>query len=291
MKSDNVRGALAALASAVLAAGFLIPFKAAASRAAVVPVVIAMLVCAGVFNTVTALVQQRVQRTRVFRTPNVLAAVVLAVCTVVGNIGIISALSVQQPAITSVLLQTQILIVAATAWLFLGEAITARFAVGAAIAVAGFVVMNLGTELRASTMGVMCALLAAFSFATMQVYTRSVIHRIDAVAVNAMRLWLSVVALMVVPGEAQNLIALDGTVWVLAATGAFLGPYLSRLCLMYTVKFIPASRGTLITMINPVFAFALGFLFFGAIPGTLDTVGGAMILVGIAIPVAYDTRK
>jgi drug/metabolite transporter (DMT)-like permease len=57
--------------------------------------------------------------------------VVLAALTVSGNIGMAEALARRQPAIASVVLQTQIVIVAAVGRLWLKERISTRFVVGA----------------------------------------------------------------------------------------------------------------------------------------------------------------
>ncbi len=280
----NRAGVLYALAASLLAAGFYVPYKAAAIAAPRGAIVCALLLCAAVFNTAVAVIQRR----PVVGKTTWVAAVVLAVFTIFGNVGMASALAVQKAAVTSVFLQTQVLIVAALGWMFLRERVGMPFAVGALLALAGFVGMNLpalqgtGTSVRMS--GVLWALVAATSFAIMQVYTRGVIDRIDTVVVNAARLWLAVAVLVAIPGNARALAELNSKIWLLCAAAAFLGPFLSRLALMEAVRHISAARAALVIMVNPVFAGVFGFAAFRSIPTALEIGGATLILAGVSAP-------
>jgi drug/metabolite transporter (DMT)-like permease len=118
----------------------------------------------------------------------------------------------------------------------------------------------------------------------MHVTTRKVIRRIDPVFVNALRLWLAVGLMVMLPGRLAGALALDLHTWALVAAAAFLGPFLSRLCLMYAVRHISASRSSLVTLAAPVFAFVLGFLVLGIAPTVRELLGGALITAGIALP-------
>ena len=282
--SDRGKGALAAVVAALLAAGFFIPFKAAGADNPRFVVVLAMLAVAAVLNTVVGLI--RGGQGRALRPVALVTALVLGVFTVLGNFGVASALQVQEPAVTATVVHTQLLFVAVLEFVFLSHPITRRFAVGALVSIGGFAIMQLGSDgvADASTAGVLWALLASASFAIMHVVTRAVIQRIDPVSVNAFRLWIAVIALLCIPGNASGLFELDGTGWALAGAAAFLGPFLSRLCIMAAVKYIPASEASLLTMVNPLFAFALGFAAFQTLPTGTEIIGGVIILAGVLVP-------
>ena len=285
-----MKGSLLAATSALLAAGFLIPYKAAVALGHRDGVVVAMLLAAALFNSGAALATQR----PTLRWPNrisLVAATVLAAFTVVGNIAAAAALQVQEPAVTSVLLQTQVLITAALAWLLLREYISVRFLAGALITVFGFALMTRPTaNAHATTLGILWAVAAAGAFSGMQVFTRWVITRIRPVFINALRLWIAVAGLVAVGGLDATL-QLSHTQWFYAAAAAFFGPFLSRLCLMYTVKYITASRGTLVTMVSPIFALVLGLLTFGTLPTTVELIGGGLILAGVVVPVVEQATR
>jgi drug/metabolite transporter (DMT)-like permease len=289
--SDRGKGAIAAVVAALLAAGFYIPFKAAGAANSRLVIVLAMLLCAAGLNSVTALV--RGARGRAFRPVALVTAAVLGVFTVLGNFGVASALAIQEPAVTATVIHTQLLFVAVLELVFLGNPITRRFAIGAVIALAGFAVMQLagGGVGSASTIGVLWALLASISFAVMHVFTRAVIERIDPVAVNAFRLWIAVAALLCIPGNAAGLVELDSSAWWLCFAAAFLGPFLSRLAIMASVRFIAASDATLLTMVNSLFAFVLGYAAFRTLPAGYEIAGGLIIIAGVLVPMWPTARS
>jgi len=290
MTNPRLGASLSAL-SAFLAAAFFVPYKASTAHGAVDVLVIALLLPAAVFNTVTAL-SNRSTPIRFDRTA-IGVAILLAGGTVAGNVCATEALSRLDAGITSLILQTQILFVSLASWLVLRERITSRFILGTIIAGGGFAVVRLagGGTVAASSTGAFYALGAAFSFGMMHVITRKYITRIQPVPVNALRLWMAVLLLLMLPGRANGLFELSSTAWLLAGTAALFGPFMARICIMYAVKHIPASYSTLITITTPVFAFALEFIFLGTAPSPVELLGGVIVLGGVAIPVMELARR
>jgi drug/metabolite transporter (DMT)-like permease len=139
--------------------------------------------------------------------------------------------------------------------------------------------------------GVLWALGAALGFGLMHVVTRRVIARIQPVLVNALRLWLSVAILVLLPGRAGEMAGLPRDAWLLAGTAALFGPFLARIAIMSSVRHIQASHASLITLLTPVFAFPLELIVLGTRPGRLEVIGGAIILAGIAIPAMEMARR
>jgi drug/metabolite transporter (DMT)-like permease len=283
--TDARKGALLSLTSAFLGAAFLIPFKAAGQIAPGRGVVFALLLAAATLNTLTAWSRRSGRRRP--RGNELVVSLALAVCTVVGNLAVLAALAVLEPAITSVVTHSQVFLVVALAWPLLGERPTVRFAIGAGLALAGFALMQApgagGGDIATAGLGL--ALLAAAMWAAMQVITRAVASRIDLVLVNAVRLWLATAALACAPGTLAAARDMPATAWALAGAAAFAGPFLSRIALMYSVRYISASHSTLIGLIGPVFAFLLGLAAFGSAPAPLEIAGGLILLAGIALPV------
>jgi drug/metabolite transporter (DMT)-like permease len=294
-------GVWLSLASAALAALFLIPYKLAGERAPADLVTLALLVCAAVFNTLATAGGKLGAMSAGARPPArslglaLLVAAVIAVLTAGGNFGVAAALaSGAAPGLVSVVQQTQVVFVAAASAVLLGERVTLRFGVGVAVALAGFVVMQLpGGDVAdaAPASGLLWALLSALCFGLMLVITRMVIHRIDPVLVNALRLWLAVALIIALPGRLAGALALDLATWGLAAAAAFSGPFLARLCLMFAVRHISAARVALIALATPVLAFLLGFAALGIAPTLRELIGGALILAGIALPLLERAAK
>ncbi len=286
-----------ALAAGALMAAYLIPFQAAGDRAPRELVVLGMLSVAALLNTLTNLAGRvrgaGASRPRRSWRLAVGVAVVLAAFTVIGAYAIAQALASLGPGLTSVIQQTQLVFVAAASALFLAEHISGRFMVGAGAALAGFAIMRLpaliGGADAVAVSGMLWALLSAVIIGLIHVITRRVITRIDPVAVNALRLWLAVGMLLCLPGQAQALASLDWVTWALCAGAGFVGPFTGRLCLMYSVRHISASRSALITLTTPLFAFFLGFIAFGIVPGAYEIAGGALIVAGVALPLLERT--
>lgn|GEM_PF-1499373 len=284
------RGIALSLGSAAFAAVFLVSYKAASRAAPTHAVVLAMLAGALVFNLATALWQSR-GRVRLDRVTLATAAA-LALLTITGNYGMSRALSLLDAGVTSALVQSQLLIVAALSWIFLGDRVSARYGIGAAIALGGFVIMRipLGDSPPIDMAGVGWAMVPSASFGSMLVITRGVVHRVDLVGVNAMRLVLAVVALALVPGHAADALALEPAQWAQVLLAAAAGPFVSRLMLMFALRSISASHSKLVTLTAPVFAFALGFLVFGTIPSAREALGSALIIAGVVLPVLELAR-
>jgi drug/metabolite transporter (DMT)-like permease len=270
--------------AALFAALYLIPFQAAARTAPRSVVTLAMLASAAALTSAMAVVRCR-RGLRLNRTA-LRTGVVLAGLTVAANLALAEALAHTGAAIASAALQTQILFVAAVSWMALGEPVSRRFVVGAALALLGVAVIQQAwagfAHERAA--GVAWALLTSFCFALMLVVNRRVAPAVDPVAVNWLRLCLAVAALALVPGHAAAIVQLDSATWALAVAAAAAGPVAGQLFLMYAVRFLSASHVRLITLASPVLALALGFLAFGDLPDLRELVGGAILVAGIALP-------
>lgn len=286
------RGTLLSTGSAFWAAAFLIPYKQASLIADAQAVALVMLAASAIMNTVAAATELR-GKLRLDRL-SLLTAVALAGFSVVGNFCSAMALLTLEPAIASVLYRTQIVFVAVAGVFALGEGITRTFALGAGVALAGLVVMQLPetglAEFGSSAAGVLWALGASASFASMAVITRRVIHRIRPIAVNAVRLWLAVAVLALVPGTAQSALDADPRMWLFASLAAACGPFVSRLLIMFALRYITAAYQTLVSLSSPLFAFVLGFVFMGSIPSAQEILGGAVMLLGIAVVVVSSAR-
>jgi drug/metabolite transporter (DMT)-like permease len=282
--SSNRRGALLSLASTALGAAYLVPYKLAGGLASPAAVIVVMLASAAGFNTAIALAHRR-GRIRIHRI-ELAVSVVLAVCTVIGNVAVLLSLRTLQPAITSVATHTQIFFVVALAWPLLGERPNRRFTLGVMVAAAGFAVMRLrgAGDAAVSLEGLAWALTAAASWATMQVVTRRYSARLEPVVVNALRLWIATAALARFPGTVGEVAVAPAAAWLYASAAAFLGPFLSRVLLMYSVQTLTASRSSLVGLVGPVFAFVFALLAFGDVPTGYEIAGGIVIIAGVALP-------
>lgn len=288
--SAQTRGLVLAGVAALLAAGYLIPYKAAAELAGPDALALPMLLAAAALNSLALVPKLRGRRLRPDGT-TLRVALALGVCSALGNESMAQALGHIDPGLASSVLRVQVLLVAAGGWILLGERVSLSLGGGAVVALAGFTLLRLDLgDPRPSLAGVLWVLVAAASFGAMQLIVRRTVARIDHLLVNALRLWLAAGMLACLPGRAAGLAGLDGSLWGLAAAAAVFGPVASRLFLMASLRSITATMSTLMMMLSPVAAFAGAGLVLGLWPGPGELIGAAVIMAGVAWPVVAMLR-
>lgn len=286
--STTQRGLLLAVGCCAGNAFFLIAYKSAAALGDTVDATLVMLATAALLNTATSVVQEGGRLSVPRDALSWWLALGLSTMTVLGNEFAVEAVRLISAPLTSVLQQTQVLFVAVLGLWVLSEHVTVRFWLGAAVAACGLYVIhgaNTGeTSAENTRLGVLMATGSAASFALMSVYTRKYIQRIRPVAVNALRLWLSLVLWFVVHLRLPRLPMQPSYVMYCALAGMF-GPYLSRTALMYALLYISPTRTTLVGLLTPAMTMLPAFWIFGTVPTARELVGSLIMIAGVAIPV------
>jgi drug/metabolite transporter (DMT)-like permease len=132
---------------------------------------------------------------------------------------------------------------------------------------------------------------AAVSFGFMQVLTRREIGRISPASVNTRRLWLAVALMACLPGTLAEALTRGGQLWLYATAAALFGPFAGRLLIMFSLRGLRAAESALLLLLAPVFAFLLGYLGWGRVPTPLQTLGSAILLLGIALPLSVGALR
>lgn len=224
--------------------------------------------------------------------PTVLGAVGFAILSVLGNISIGNALEGLVPSLTVVMIRTQVIIVMFLGWLILKEQLNPLLIPGAMIALFGLLWMNyqgndfFSGEWRFYLWGIS----AAFLFGTSQLLIKRIIHQIDPIQLNHIRLLLGGIFLALVPGTLSALFQLSVEGWILAGTSALFGPSLSRILQMYALRYLPVSQSILFTLLTPVFALLLSVIFLDIYPSTQQLIGVSSIMFGISMPIVHLVR-
>lgn len=222
----------------------------------------------------------------------------LAGFTLFGNLASAWAIQDLSPALLNVLLRSEVILVAVFAWILLGERVEWLFWLGAAIAAVGLVVLQgpIGSptgEIGALAAGTGMAIAAALCFSALTVVTRHYIARIDLVAVNALRLWFAVLLWFLLngwPDVAQIPLAQIGYV----SLSAIAGPFLGRLCMMMSARYVEARVSVLANLSAPVLTLGMAFVLLGDWPAPNELIGGAIMMAGIALPLmghSLDGRR
>lgn len=280
----RVRGLLWASASALGSAGFMIPWKLATRHGDAKDLVLVLLGSAALLNTIALPLARR--RTIDLRSGTVWGvSIALAVLTLVGNEASAAAIARISGPLLSVLQRFEVLIVGGLAWLVLDERPSLGFWAGAALASVGVALMQSAGTAAAHASGIAFALLAASAFAGMAVLTRRFIFAIDPIGVNAFRLWLSLLCWMAVHGEVPAISRYPAPLLLYGALAALFGPFLGRLFFMFALRHVEARTAALCVLLAPVATLGLSWAMLGDVPTATETLGGAVILLGVAIPV------
>jgi drug/metabolite transporter (DMT)-like permease len=289
----KTRDAGLSVTAALAAAIYLFPYKAAGNFAEPRVLSYSLLLVAAILNTLSLGVQHR-QKLRAIVPRNRLGwwvAAGLSILTITGNFSSAHAVALLSPAVTSLLLRMELVFVGILGAVFLGESPRGALIIGASTALVGLVVMRSPLTFDASMTGALWALAAALSFAAMQVTTRRVIKDIAPVAINAVRLWMAVLLFSLDPGLLQAVGTVPLEFWGFITLAAIFGPFVGRLLIMYSLRSLSAARSALVLLLSPVFAFLLSYAFDGVPPSSNELIGGALMLVGIALPSAADVAK
>ena len=293
---DARRAGLAwAFASAIGSAFFVIPWKMANEIGDPGNSVLILLSTAALLNTLLVAIQHARSSTIRFdvRRIEIVVALMLAGFTLFGNLASAFAIQELSPALLNVMLRSEVIWVALFAWLFLGERVDARFWIGVAIATYGLFLLqgplDLAHLLASFGPGTGMALAAAACFGSLAVITRRFIDRIDPVIVNALRLWMAV-ALWFPFHPFPDFNAIPASQIGYAAMSAIVGPFLGRLFMMISARYVEARITTLTILTAPVMTVALVFLVLGDVPQTYEVVGGLIMMAGIAVPLLRPAR-
>lgn len=271
-------------------AGFVIPWKIANSYGgATANNTLVLLTAAAVFTSMLTAYQQG--RMPKFSRLDLGVAAGLAIFTLLGNLASAIAISTISPALMTVVQRGEVILIALLAWPILGERIDRNFWVGAAIAACGLALLyEGGTGGDPRAIGIAWAGIATVCFGAMAILTRKYIQQIDPVSVNALRLWLSVGFWFVWNGFPPELLEISAPQAGYAMIAAFCGPFLGRLSLMMSAKYIEVRITTLVTLAAPPVTLALGYLVLSDLPSAREMWGGLIMLLGIAIPIVSWAR-
>lgn len=164
----------------------------------------------------------------------------------------------------------------------LGRPPARKFWLGLGIALVGVVLMTQGFASPASWRGDLLALVGGMSGAAYFVIGSEVRKSVGVMPYMAVVCAVAALALSPVVWLAHEpVFGFDARVWWLLAA-LVLGPQLvGHQGLTYVLKYLPASTVTAMTLLEPLGAAVLAFIFLQEIPSLTEIAGGALVLFGV----------
>ena len=271
-----------------MAASFLIPWKLAAQYGDAQTQVLVMLTVAALCNT---LVWFGSAGALAFRPgqlgATLLLAAQLACLTLAGNYCSAEAVARMSGALLSVIQRAEVIVVAFMGALLLREEVRRSFWFGTVVSLSGLAVLSQrsGPDVGFDATGVAFGMAASVCFGTMTVLTRKHIAMIQPVALNALRLWMSVALWFVVVRRLPTSRDASPELLLYAGLAGFFGPFLSRTAGLYSARHVPANLTAFAGLATPVLTLLLAFVLIHDLPTQKELFGGAIMLAGISLPV------
>jgi len=212
---------------------------------------------------------------------------------VLGNYAICQALSQASPTLMVLVSRIEIIFAMLLSWMFLKELVSIRIWMAVIVIVGGIIVMkmdSLSFELKVWS-SFLWAVTAAFSFASMQVMAKSIIHEINPQVLNISRLAVALVMLWSLTEVRSGVADLQSGEWKWLALAAFCGPFIGRVSYTYALRYLTVSKAVIIGSFSPATTLLFEFLVFGTLISSYEALGGTIMLTGILLVFLPGLRR
>lgn len=214
--------------------------------------------------------------------------------TTFGFLGMFHAAEFVQPGAATVIANTQPLVTAVLASIFLAERSRARVKIGLGIGFAGVVIIAAPALMDESqpnyAIGISYILLAALGVACSNLLIKRIAHQIDAIMAMAVQLLLGAIPLGIWAVTTEDA---DSITWSMQFVFSLTSLSLLGTALVYCLWFrliarLPLSRANAFSFLVPVIGLAMGTSFFGETIEWPHLVGLTLTLLGVAMVVRAD---
>jgi len=289
--SSSTRSGIAwAFFASLMAACYLVPWKVATEHGAPAVAVLVMLVSAATWNSVSIFTpagQKAADRPGGSLLPTLQLALVFSVLTLLGNWSSAEAVARISGPLLAVIQRSEVILVGLFGMLLLREPVGPSFWAGTGVAALGLYLLQRPDAAAGDfdPVGALFGLGAAACFGIMVLLSRAFIGRVRLIPFNALRLWLSVGLWFVVHRRVPSRVELAPGLVLNATLAGFFGPYLSRIGALQSARHVPANVTSVAALATPVLTLFLTWLVLGALPTERELLGGAIMLLGVALPV------
>jgi drug/metabolite transporter (DMT)-like permease len=288
--SDQIKGLCFALLAMMGGGLYAIPYRLSLDTVAPLPVIWGVFLWAFLFSIPGAWFARH-QNKFSWKIAGITLATSLA--GLLGNYAICQALSQASPTLMVLVSRIEIIFAMLLSWMFLKELVSIRIWMAVMVIVAGIIVMkmdSLSFELKVWS-SFLWAVTAAFSFASMQVMAKSIIHEINPQVLNVSRLAVALVMLWSLTEVRSGVADLQSSEWKWLALAAFCGPFIGRVSYTYALRYLTVSKAVIIGSFSPATTLLFEFLVFGTLISSYEALGGTIMLTGILLVFLPGLRR
>ena len=280
--SDQIKGLCFALLAMMGGGLYAIPYRLSLDTVAPLPVIWGVFLWAFLFSIPGAWFARH-QNKFSWKIAGITLATSLA--GLLGNYAICQALSQASPTLIVLVSRIEIIFAMLLSWMFLKELVSIRIWMAVIVIVGGIIMMkmdSLSFELKVWS-SFLWAVTAAFSFASMQVMAKSIIHEINPQVLNVSRLAVALVMLWSLTEVRSGVADLQSGEWKWLALAAFCGPFIGRVSYTYALRYLTVSKAVIIGSFSPATTLLFEFLVFGTLISSYEALGGTIMLTGILL--------
>jgi len=280
--SDQIKGLCFALLAMMGGGLYAIPYRLSLDTVAPLPVIWGVFLWAFLFSIPGAWFARH-QNKFSWKIAGITLATSLA--GLLGNYAICQALSQASPTLMVLVSRIEIIFAMLLSWMFLKELVSIRIWMAVIVIVGGIIMMkmdSLSFELKVWS-SFLWAVTAAFSFASMQVMAKSIIHEINPQVLNVSRLAVALVMLWSLTEVRSGVADLQSSEWKWLALAAFCGPFIGRVSYTYALRYLTVSKAVIIGSFSPATTLLFEFLVFGTLISSYEALGGTIMLTGILL--------
>lgn len=288
--SDQIKGLCFALLAMMGGGLYAIPYRLSLDTVAPLPVIWGVFLWAFLFSIPGAWFARH-QNKFSWKIAGITLATSLA--GLLGNYAICQALSQASPTLMVLVSRIEIIFAMLLSWMFLKELVSIRIWMAVIVIVGGIIVMkmdSLSFELKVWS-SFLWAVTAAFSFASMQVMAKSIIHEINPQVLNVSRLAVALVMLWSLTEVRSGVADLQSSEWKWLALAAFCGPFIGRVSYTYALRYLTVSKAVIIGSFSPATTLLFEFLVFGTLISSYEALGGTIMLTGILLVFLPGLRR
>ena len=290
--SSNTKGLLLTQLSAAAAAAFFLLFQDASRGTTPLISVYALFVFAFLFSLPTNAYYLKRLKNVQWRGMHFILLALIALCTFVGNVGIVKTLEFLPPSEAHLIQRSETIFSILIGILILREGGGWILFFSSLLFSLGVYNLYLSTTSGAMTIDsifpFLTALLSALSFAVMQTASKLLMSTINAHLINIIRLFVAIMSMSILhPLVIEGFISLPYHALQNFAIAAFVGPFMARIAYMYAGYLIGISRTALFTSTSPVYTLFLQIAILGYALNAQQIIGSILLLLAVSLPAAY----
>ncbi|HUS85889.1 MAG TPA: DMT family transporter [Bacteroidales bacterium] len=285
--ADKIKGYLFAVLATLAMANVYVFSKAALNELSLYQFGVYWFGLAILWNLIYAIPAGKIRVARALGIREIRILIVIGIIELIGTtLFFLSIEATTDPAIMSFLQNLVPLFVIIMGVSLLGERFTLIQAIGVAVTLSGAVVTSFTGNVAGEGLfvpGTFYMIASTFFLAANMIISKKYIRKLDPGLLSLNRsifLFALALVLMITTGESFSI---SGKALFNSLAGSLLGPFLTAISTYTALKFIEASKSTIIQSSKGLFVILGAWVYFGTIPESFQILGGILTILGVIV--------